>query len=79
MNTNIVFVSVQAFKDMLGVSTIEVVKNPNTGKLFLSTSVGNFKCQQDINPSLPMSMLHDKETGEYCLVNSNNDNSLFRL
>lgn len=71
--------SVQSFKELLGISVIEVVKNPNTGKLFMSTSVGKFKCQQEIDPSLPMSVLHDKETDEYCLVNSKNDNSIFRL
>ena len=79
MNTNIRYLSVQAFKEMLGISVIEVVKNPNTGKLFVSSSVGKFKCQQDIDPKLPMSVLHDTESDEYCLVNSTNDNSLFVL
>lgn len=76
-------VSVQEFKSLLGVPEAKgsVVRNPNTGKLFLSVmGKGNFKVQQDFNPELPYGILiPDGVLEEACLINSNNDNTIMEL
>lgn len=61
----------------------QVVKNPNTGKLFLAVGDARFKVQQNIDSAKPMSVLIPEEgISQACLVNVNNDpnaNVLFEL
>lgn len=65
------FINLDAFKVRLGVSVIKVIKNPNTGKRFLSTQVGNFKVQQSFDPSKPYMFMYENEAlfSEGCLTN----------
>ena len=82
MSTNIKFLSVAQFKAQTNTTTIEVVKNPNTGKLFMTTENGDkYKVQGDINPALPLAVLVENgNLGEACLVNVKNvDNTVFTL
>jgi hypothetical protein len=82
-NNNVKFMTVEEFKKAIGAPGEEasVVKNPNTGKLFVSIAGDNFKCQQDINGKLPMRFLiEDADLDEACLVNVNEqDNTVFTL
>lgn len=84
MSTTVKFYTVSEFKSLVGctaATVIEVVKNPTTGKLFVSVGGTYFKCQQDIDDSLPMKFLieHD-EIEKACLVNvAESSNVLFTL
>jgi hypothetical protein len=81
INTNIMaelskvtFMTVDAFKQEVGVNTFKVLKNPNTGKLFLNgdeDSTKNFKVEAAIDFQKEMKMLVPDEGGisEACLVN----------
>jgi hypothetical protein len=44
----------EEFKDYFDLDKAEVIKNPNTGKLFVAAGKHRWKCQQDINFDLPM-------------------------
>lgn len=70
--TNVSFMSINAFKDKLGVGSVEILKNKKTGKLFMSAGSETFKVQQDINPQKDMRILVPEEgLAEACLVNVN--------
>jgi hypothetical protein len=77
------FLTVAEFKAKIGMAGEEasVVKNPNTGKLFVSIGGENYKCQQDINGKEEMRFLIEEDNiDEACLVNVNNvDNTVFTL
>lgn len=75
------FASIQEFKDTIGATTLEVLRNPKTKKLFMSTGSQNFKVQGDINLQLPMRVLIPKDGGidEACLINANSANVLGTL
>jgi hypothetical protein len=67
----VTFLSVDQFKNEIGVTKFEVLRNPNTNKLFMTDGGSqNFKVQQSINGSLPMKMLiPNNNLDEACLVN----------
>jgi hypothetical protein len=70
---SIKFMTVVQFKEQIGVSSLTVLKNPKTDKLFLSTESGDcYKVQQDIDSSKEMKMLvKDGDISDACLVNVN--------
>lgn len=82
---NVKFYTVAEFKTRIGASETEkaqVVKNPNTEKLFVSIGSQNFKCQQDIDGSKELRMLVEADNyEEACLVNvkASTENVLFTL
>jgi hypothetical protein len=47
--TDFKFLTIGDFKKKLNIDTINVVKNPHTGKLFVEAGGANYKCQLDIN------------------------------
>jgi hypothetical protein len=67
------FLSVADFKTKVGITSIAVVENPNTGKLFGSTDKAgyNVKVEQAIDQSLPIRFMYESEAkiNEGCLVN----------
>lgn len=69
--TPVSFITVDEFKEQLGVSSIQVLKNPKTGKIFASAGGNAYKVQQDINPSEDMKVLVPEGAGldEACLIN----------
>lgn len=83
-NTNIKFYTIAEFKERVALSSekAQVVKNPNTGKLFLSIGSTNYKCQQDIDGSKEMKVLVDEDDFDNaCLTNikASANNVLFTL
>ena len=70
--TKAAFLTVEEFKAKIGKAGVagDIVKNPNTGKLFLSIGGLYFKVQQDIDRTKDMSILVPEEGLEQaCLVN----------
>lgn len=68
------FISIEAFKDSVDATSIEVLKNPKTGKLFMTAGGDTYRVQQDIDPKKEMRILiplEGDETGieNACLVN----------
>jgi len=58
------FQSIQQFKGAHGITHIDVVRNPNSNKLFCSADNGsNYRAQQDIDGKAPMIFLIP-ETGD---------------
>jgi hypothetical protein len=58
------------FKDYFDLVKAEVIKNPNTGKLFVAAGKHRWKCQQDINVDLPMRFkVINEDYDNACLVN----------
>ncbi len=84
-STTVKFLSITEFKSAVGLHADEpaqVVKNPNTGKLFLAIGSHTFKCQQNIDPKQEMKMLVDNgDFNEACLANvkASTENVLFTL
>jgi hypothetical protein len=69
-DTNIEYFTWEEFKDFFDLKKAEVIKNPNTGKLFVAAGKHRWKCQQDINFDLPMRFLvKDEDYENACLVN----------
>lgn len=79
------FMTIAEFKIAYNIHTDEkaqVIKNPNTGKLFLSIGSHTFKCQASIDPAKEMKMIVDNNMlSEACLANvtPKADNVLFTL
>lgn len=79
------FLTVSDFKKRINKEGIEaqIVKNPNTGKLFLAIGELRFKVEQKIDKTKDMSILvpHDGGIEQACLVNvkSGSDNVMFTL
>jgi hypothetical protein len=71
--SNIQFFTINEFKALINATTLSVVRNPVTNKLFVAVDTQRYKCQQDIDKSLPMAILYDTDTKEYCLVNATNN------
>ena len=68
----VTFMSVNQFKEQVGVTKFEVLRNPKTSKLFLAGDNGeNYKVEQAIDKSKEMKMLVPDEGGltEACLIN----------
>lgn len=84
-NENVKFYTIGEFKTRVGIADSEkaqVVKNPNTEKLFLSIGSQSFKCQQDIDGGKELRMLVKSDKfDEACLVNTkpSTENVLFTL
>lgn len=82
---NVQFLSIEEFKMKVGKSTekAQVVKNPNTGKLFLAIGDLRFKVQQDFDGDKEFSVLVPEVGGidQACLVNVRNaaNNVMFTL
>lgn len=83
--STIKFLSINEFKLAAGLPVDEkaqVVKNPNTGKLFVAIGSYTFKCQADIDGAKEMKMLVDNDNyAEACLANvkASAENVLFTL
>lgn len=79
------FYTMVEFKVLNNIAVTEkaqVVKNPNTGKLFVSLGSKAFKCQQNIDSGKEMKMLVDNgDLANACLTNvkSSTENILFEL
>jgi hypothetical protein len=68
--SNVEFFTWEEFKDYFDIKKAEVVKNPNTGKLFVASGSNRWKCQGDIDFELPMRFLvEDEDYDNACLVN----------
>lgn len=84
-NDNVKFYTMSEFKTRVGISDaekVQVVKNPNTEKLFLSIGSQSFKCQQDIDGGKELRMLVESDKfDEACLVNTkpSTENVVFTL
>jgi len=83
-SANVTFMTVNEFKSAIGMAgeKASVVKNPNTGKLFVSIGTKNYKCQQDISASKEMKFLvENSNLEEACLTNvkPSADNTVFSL
>lgn len=75
-NSNVEFMTIKAFKAKVGATELNVVRNPNTQKLFLASDEARWKCQADIDKQLPMAILvPDGDLDQACLVNVKNDPS----
>ena len=74
--------TVAEFKAAVGVQTIQVVKNPNTQKLFVSAGTERFKCQKDIDLKglmsfiVPVSGDGEALIEQACLVNVTENNNV---
>ena len=80
----VAFMTVSEFKSAIGKSSekADVVKNPNTGKLFVAIGSANYKCQQAIDPKQEMKFLvEDNNLEEACLTNvkESANNTVFTL
>jgi len=75
-------ISIPEFKKLEDTESIQIVKNPNTSKLFASCANGkNFKVEQAIDLEKPVSYLHDTDGAwnEGCFVNTRADNVVATL
>lgn len=64
------FMTIPDFKAKLGIGTISVIKSPKSGKLFAETKAGNYKVQQNIDPTKPMRYMYEEDTFDAgCIVN----------
>ena len=77
------FISVSDFAKAHGITSMEIVKNPNTDKIFVSTNKGVFKCKQDIDTTkaLVFGEFTDKTTGEIsvCMLNASDSNVILTI
>ena len=78
--------SIEEFKGQTSATTISIVKNPKTSKLFASAAGKNYRVQGDIDVKKPIDFLYeDDDTVENhgvengCFVNSNQDNVLHTM
>lgn len=71
--SNLTSISVAAFKQQLGINTIEVLVSPTSNKLFCSTDTGfTFKAEQKLDITRPMVILVDstqENNPQYTLIN----------
>ena len=73
----LISISVEEFKSIENTELIQIVKNPNTSKLFAACGNGRkFKVQGNIDVTKPISFMHDTDGAwdEGCFVNSGQDN-----
>ena len=76
------FLSMSSLKEQLGCSTVSIVKNPNSGKLFAETDTNlKLKVQQNIDLNSTIKFMYDSEISEGCLINAkeNTENVLVVL
>lgn len=69
--TSFTRISVSSFKSEIGATSIDVVRNPKTEKLFMSSDNGKtFRVQSDIKLNEPLEILiPDGSLSDACLVN----------
>jgi len=66
---NLLQLSVSQFKVEFKCDAFTVLRNPKTGKLFVSTDNGmNFRCQADIKLASPVQFIGE-DKANLCLVN----------
>ena len=70
--------SISEFKTRFNVETINIVRNPKTGKLFVSTANGNYKCQGTFDPAKPAVFLGESHE-DLCLINQDTTNVIGTL
>ena len=75
MDNTVKFFGVNDFKALVGLhaeSKLDIVRNPNTGLLFMSLGDKAYKCQQAISKELPIKVIVplDAETGELDIDNA---------
>lgn len=70
-NPDVKFMSVSDFKTAIGATKLEVLRNPNTGKLFMSADGGaNYRVQADLDPKESLTVLVEADDLENaCLIN----------
>ena len=71
-DTAVSFMTVAEFKSAIGAEKLEVLRNPQTDKLFMSADGGaNYKVQQDIDVNADIRVLVPEDGGleQACLVN----------
>ena len=83
-NSNVQFLTVAEFKSKVGFpgGNLDIVKNPKTGKLFMSIGNVSYKVQQDFKPTLAHCILiPEAGINEACLINAEPpaNNVLFTL
>lgn len=71
MSTEVKFMSINQFKESIGATEIQVLRNTKTGKLFMSASNGeSYKVEQAIDSTKDMRVLvADGNLTDACLVN----------
>ena len=77
----LVNLSIEEFKARQKASSIQIVKNPKTSKLFASAAGKNYRVQGDIDTAKPIDFMYEDDTEQEnsgvengCFVNSNTDN-----
>lgn len=75
---NVTFMSLADFKAAIGVAKLDIVKNPKTGKLFMSANGKAWKVKAEIDLQSPMAILipENGNLDEACLVNGSSENVL---
>jgi len=69
-NGYVQFLTVAQFKSNMEVETMEVLKNPHTEKLFLSTGEANYKVQGDIDLKNKLGfIIENGKIEDACLIN----------
>lgn len=68
------FLSISELKSELGVISINIVRNPKSGKLFAECSNGIYlRVQQNIKSDLPIKFMYNEESEDLtetgCLIN----------
>lgn len=80
---NITFKTIAEFKQLTKTTHLDVVRNPNTNKLFVAdaTNGHKYKCQETLNSTLPMAfIIEDGDVSNACLCNVKTvDNIVFSL
>lgn len=78
--------SIEEFKAEAKATSISIVKNPKTSKLFASAAGKNYRVQGDIDVTKPIDFLYEDDTTAEnsgvengCFVNSNTDNVLHTM
>jgi hypothetical protein len=69
-NPDVKFMSIQEFKEAIGATRLEVLRNPNTDKLFMSANGQNYRVQGDLDPDERMVVLVEADDlDNACLIN----------
>lgn len=77
-SNNVTFMTWDQFKEANNITKADVVRNPNTGKLFVASKDMKWKCQADIDFEKDLAFLIENDDMENaCLVNvSSSDNTV---
>jgi 3'-phosphoadenosine 5'-phosphosulfate (PAPS) 3'-phosphatase len=78
-SNNVTFLTWDEFKEEMNINKASVVKNPNTGKLFVAYKDKRWKCQNDIDFEKDLAFLIENEDyDKACLVNvTSSDNTVY--